>query len=176
MGEATLTSEVLFEGRIVRLELLEVELPDGSRAPREIIRHADAVCAAVVTRAGKVVFVRQYRKAVERYLLEIPAGLINPGEEPDVAVRRELHEEIGLVDGVVEYQLPCLASPGFCDELMHLYLVTDAVLGPNQPDPGELLEVVELEPAEAVRRALAGELGDAKSSLGVLALARKLGW
>lgn len=176
MAETTVTSEVLFEGKIVRLELLEVELADGTRAPREIIRHADAVCAAVLTRAGKVVFVRQYRKAVERFLLEIPAGLINPGEEPDAAVRRELHEEIGFQDGTVEYQLPCLASPGFCDEMMHLYCVTDAVLGPNRPDPGELLEVVQLEPAEAVRRALAGELGDAKSSLGVLALARKMGW
>ncbi|GMU52966.1 MAG: hypothetical protein AMXMBFR33_21120 [Candidatus Xenobia bacterium] len=176
MSETTLSSSICFEGRIVRLELLEVELADGSRAPREIVRHDDAVCAAVLTRSGSVVLVRQYRKAVERALLEIPAGLINREEAPDDAVRRELAEEIGMLEGTVEYQLACLASPGFCDETMHLYLVTDAVLGPNQPDPGELLEVVELEPAEALRRALAGELGDAKSALGVLLLARKMGW
>ncbi|MEW6281537.1 MAG: NUDIX hydrolase, partial [Candidatus Eremiobacterota bacterium] len=142
LAEVTVSEQILFEGRIVRLELLEVELPDGSRDRREIVRHADAVCAAVLTSQGQVVLVRQYRKALERAILEIPAGLMNPGEEPDAAVRRELAEEIGFLSGRVEYRLPCYASPGFCDERMHLYTVTEAVLGTPNPDPGEQLEIV----------------------------------
>lgn len=154
----------------------EVELVDGSHSQRELVLHADAVCCVVVTPELETVLVRQYRKAVEKPILEIPAGLIDRGESPDEACVRELREEVGFIDGHVELLMDFYSSPGFCNEKLYLYLATNARLGAEQQlDEGEFVEVVHVSMAKAKEMALSGQLGDAKSVAGVLAAAAKLG-
>lgn len=173
--ERTISRTVEFEGSLLTLEVHQVELRDGSLARRELVFHADAVCCVVVTESLQTVLVKQYRKPVEKPILEIPAGKIDPGEDPATAVTRELREEVGFQSGQVEFLMDFYASPGFCNEKLGLYLATNAVLGEQMLDEGEFLELVTVPFAEAKRMALAGELGDAKSVAGVLAAAARLG-
>ena len=174
MTEATLKQETVFQGHLLEVKLLEVSLSDGSVARRELVYLPDAVCAAVVTREGQGILVRQFRKGVESLCLEVPAGRINPGEDPDLAIVRELREEIGYRSGKVQRLFDFWSSPGFCSERMTAYLVTDAELGPAQLDDGEFLELVSLPVAEMVQLAERGELSDVKSLATVLAAARHL--
>ena len=160
---------------MLRLEVHDVELHDGSRSTRELVYHADAVCAVVVDRTGHTVFVRQFRKPIEGMLLEIPAGKIDPGENAATAVERELREEVGYQSGHIEHLMDYYSCPGFCNEKLSLYLATDAVLGEPSWDEGEFMELVRVPWSEAVEWAMRGELGDAKSVAGVLAAAVKLG-
>ncbi len=152
-----------------------MELHDGSHSERELVWHPDAVCAVAVTKVGEMVLVKQYRKSVERVMLEIPAGKIDPGEDPGQAVRRELAEEIGMVSGQVRHLMDFYSSPGFCNEKLSLYLATEVETGEQQCDEGEFIELVRVPWKEAAQMALSGQLGDAKSVAGVLAAARELG-
>lgn len=174
MSEKTLSKTEEFRGQLLTLEVHQVELEDGSRAVRELVWHADAVCAVVLTEDGDTVLVRQYRKAVERPILEIPAGKIDPGEEPLQAVIRELEEEVGYLSGSVSHVMDFYSSPGFCNEKLGLYLAQNAKLGPQKLDEGEFVEVVKIPFSEAVEMAMRGELGDTKSVAGILAVSRLL--
>jgi ADP-ribose pyrophosphatase len=173
--EKTLSQKTVFEGCLLNVEVLQVSLPDGKSAVRELVHLPDAVCAAVITVEGQGVLVRQFRKAVESISLEVPAGRINRGEDPAAAVVRELEEEIGYRSGKVERLFDFWSSPGFCDERMTAYLVTEAVLGPSRLDEGEFLEVVMVPVLEMVEMAVSGRLADVKSLATVLAAARRLG-
>lgn len=174
MSEKTLSRREIFRGKLLTLEVQEVELIDGSKASRELVWHADAVCAVVVTPELETVFVKQFRKPTESFLLEIPAGKIDPGEEPDVAVRRELSEEVGFESGKIIHLMDFFATPGFCNEKLSLYLALDAVLGEQELDEGEFIELVKVPLQEAVAMAMAGQLGDSKSVAGILAAERFL--
>lgn len=173
--EKTLTKKREFDGFLLKLDVHEVELEDGSRSRREIVLHPGAVCCVVVTKQMDTILVKQYRKAVEEYLLEIPAGKIDSGEPAEVAIKRELQEEVGFVDGRLEHLFDFYSSPGFCDEKLGLYLATDVVLGEQSLDEGEFLELVTMPLSEAKEKALRGELADSKSVAGILAAATKLG-
>ncbi len=173
--EKTLDRDCVFQGGLLRLEVHEVELEDGSRSQRELIFHPGAVCAVVLTTEQRVVLVRQYRKAVEAPLLEIPAGKLDGGEDPDAAILRELREEVGFQSGQIRRLIDFYLSPGFCDEKLTLYLATEAVLGEPQWDDGEFLELMFVTRDEALDLALVGQLGDAKSALGIL-MAARLNW
>ena len=151
-----------------------MELPDGRATCREIVRHVDAVCAAVFTGDGQAVLVRQYRTATERVLLEVPAGKIDAGETPDQAILRELREEIGFVSGKIEKLFEFYCTPGFCDEKMTAYLVTEAVLGEAHLDDEEFLEVVKMSREELELAVVNGGLSDAKSLATVLESLRRL--
>lgn len=171
--EETVSSQTLFEGHLLQLELLDVRLPNGNITKREIIRHANAVCAVVFDTSGRSILVRQYRKAVELALLEVPAGKIDPGEDPDVAILRELREEIGYVSGKIEKLFDFYCTPGFCNEMMTAYLVTDAVLDQPEPDEDEFLEIVYLNREELLAAVHDGRLADAKSLVSVLEALRR---
>lgn len=175
-AERLLARRPAFEGRLVQVEVCDVELPEGRPAVRELVRHPDVVCAAVLTRQGRLALVRQYRLAAGEVLVEVPAGKIDPGEDPEEALRRELREEIGMVSGEVEPLLRLLVAPGFLTETLWVFLVRDAVLAEPQAEPDEHLETVLVEPAEAVAMALDGRLRDAKSVSAVLAAARVCGF
>ncbi len=127
--ERTISKRVEFEGNLLTLEVHEVELQDGYLACRELVFHADAVCCVVLTKSLETVLVKQYRKAVEKPLLEIPAGKIDPGEDPTTAVARELREEVGFEGGTVEFLMDFYASPGFCNEKLGLYQATEVEHG-----------------------------------------------
>jgi ADP-ribose diphosphatase len=173
--EKTLSKTLEFEGCLLKLEVHQVELEDGSHSVRELVFHPDAVCCVVVTKSMETVLVRQFRKPLERPILEIPAGKIDAGEDPHQAAVRELREEVGFQTGVVEHLMDFYSSPGFCNEKLGLFLATEAELGEQELDDGEFLELVRVPFLEAKEMALRGELGDAKSVAGILAAAHRLG-
>lgn len=176
MEEKTLSRVTAFRGKLLQLDVLEVELCDGSRASREVVLHPNAVCAAVLTVDREWVFVRQYRIAAESMLLEVPAGKIDAGENPDQAILRELREEVGCSEGRVVPLMQFWSTPGFCNERMSCYLIHEARLDDDQElDAGEFLEVVRVPFEEGLAMALDGRLSDAKSVAAVLAGARFLG-
>jgi len=173
--EKVLSRETRFQGKLLRLEVAEVELADGRRAQRELVYHPGAVCAAVLTREQNWVFVRQWRLPAEQLILECTAGKIDGDEHPDRAIERELREEIGYQSGKIQRLMEFWCTPGFCNERMTCYLVSDAILGESALDDGEFLEVVQVPLSEGLAMALDGRLGDAKSVVAVLAAARLLG-
>lgn len=175
MVEKEISRRTEFRGKLLQLDSVQVELSDGRPALREVVWHPEAVCAAVLTPEREWVLVRQFRFPAQDLLLEVPAGKIDPGEDPDTAIWRELREEIGLVSGKVERLCQFWSTPGFCNEKMTTYVVTEAVLGPSQLDEGEFLEVERVELREGLIMALDGRVGDAKSILALLAAARHLG-
>jgi len=167
--EETTASEVAFDGSLITVRKETVRLPDGRTTEREIVAHAEVVAILPVLDDGRIVFVRQYRKAAERVLLEIPAGGIDDGEGPEDAVRREMVEETGYRVGAMARLGSFYTSPGFTTELMHLYRATQLVPG-TPTESTDQIEVVTLSVQEA-RRRIGGEIADAKTILAVLGYA-----
>jgi ADP-ribose pyrophosphatase len=169
LKETLLERREVFRGRVLTLFLDRVRLPDGREATREVLRHPGAVAVVAQRDDGRVVLVRQFRHAVGQELLELPAGKLGPGEDPLDCARRELEEETGYRAGRWERLGSFLTSPGFTDEIMHLFLARELVPGWHRPDDDEFLEVVEADPAELLRT---GGILDGKSILGLLLLGR----
>jgi len=128
--EKTLSSQLIYDGQIVKLRVDIVRMPGGRETRREIVEHSDCVAILAIDNDNNVLLVKQFRKAVEKELLEIPAGGIDPGEDPVTAVRREMQEETGYLPQKVERLGGFYSTPGYCTEYLHLYLATD--LTPSQ--------------------------------------------
>lgn len=171
--EERITGEVLFEGRMLRLERDTVRLPNGLTTSREVVRHPGAV-GIIALQDQHVLLVRQYRYPVAQETLEIPAGKLDPQELPLDCAVRELREETGY-RGIVEHISTFYTTPGFTDEVMHLYLARDLVWDPLAPDDDEFLGVERIPWDEAVKRANQNEFNDAKTILGILLVQRRLG-
>ena len=173
--EKTLTKKTIYTGRILTLEVQEVELPDGTRAPRELIRHAPAVGVLARRPDGAFVFVRQFRKAVERVMLEIVAGICEPGEAPAATAARELREETGYTAAKLVELGSAFATPGYVDEQFTLFFAElDAVGGATEHDVDERVEAVVLGRAEFERMLRAGEIIDAKTLAAWLLFEKKI--
>jgi ADP-ribose pyrophosphatase len=141
MGQGRrLSTRRVFEGRIFAVDVDEVEEPGGLRVTREVTRHRGSVGIVAITDAAEIVLVRQYRYPPDDYVWEIPAGRLEPGEEPAVAAARELEEEVGLSPGRLEPLTSYLTSPGFCDEVVHLFRATELTSVPARPDADERIE------------------------------------
>ncbi|AMY25426.1 MULTISPECIES: NUDIX domain-containing protein [Nocardiaceae] len=170
----TLGSEVPYSGAILALRLDQVAMPNGRRAEREVIEHHGAVGILAVDDQDRVAMIEQYRHPIGRRLWELPAGLLDePGEEPVLAAQRELAEETGLAAGKWSVLVDVLASPGFTDEAVRIFLAEDLseVDRPEAHDEEADIELSFVPMDEAVRRALAGEIVNASAVSGVLALA-----
>lgn len=162
-----------FEGRVISVRLDEVEMPSGRRVVYEIVEHRGAVVMVPVTADGRVLMVRQFRQAVGRELLELPAGTIEKGESPDACARRELAEEVGQAAGRWERLRSFFPSPGVLTEEMHIFLARD--LRPMAAAREEEDLRVEAMPlGEARRRVDSGEIRDAKSIIGILTASPRL--
>lgn len=171
--ERVLESRRVYEGRVVNLRVDRVALPDGGVALREVAEHAPVVVVVPLDEEGNVVLVRQYRLPVRQWLLELPAGGIDAGESVEGAVQRELQEETGHRAGRLE-RLGCFfTSPGYCDELMHLFLATELEPRPLVADSDENIEVVRMPLADALALIERGEICDAKTIIGLWAAARR---
>ncbi|WP_318617247.1 NUDIX hydrolase [Sporosarcina sp. YIM B06819] len=168
--EKTISGETLFEGKVITLRVEEVELPDGNRAKRELIKHPGAVAVIPITAEGKLVLVEQYRKALERSLIEIPAGKIDLGEEPEITAVRELEEETGYGAREFSYIQSFATSPGFADEIIHLYLARDLykIDNPAAGDEDEFIELLEVTIEQAEDMVATGKIFDAKTAFAVL--------
>ena len=172
--EPTVSSRLIYDGRVVKLRVDTVRLPSGQTAQREIVEHRGAVAMVALDVDGNVLLVRQYRKPAERFLLEIPAGTLDPGEAPEACARRELVEETGHEPGRLVPLAGFYSSPGFCTEYLHVYLATDLRPARGHPDVDEEIQLVRLPVAECLRLVRAGDICDAKSIVGLLAL--QAGW
>jgi len=175
MEERTLESTQIYEGRLVNLRVDKVVLPGGRETTREIVEHSDCVAIVAIDAEDNVILVRQFRHAVARELLEIPAGGIEPGEEPLQGALRELEEEIGYIAGRMERLGGFYSSPGYSTEFLHLFLATKLSPSPSRAQKDEIIEVVPI-PLKQVRSLItSGELRDAKSIAGFFVLFQRLG-
>ncbi len=171
--EVVLQTRYPFEGRIVRVRVEEVRLPSGRLATREIVEHRGAVAMVPVTGDGHLLLVRQYRRALDAWTLEIPAGTLEEGESVEACVERELAEEVGMEAGRVEPLLSFFPSPGFLTERVSIYLCTDLRPRPSGPGEEEGMEVVRIG-LDAARAMIGREICDAKSIIGVLLASERL--
>lgn len=169
LKETTKTSEKLFSGRIIDLYLEEVELPNGKTSTREIIKHPGAVAVLALTKDKKLVMVQQYRKAMERVLVEIPAGKLEKGELPEVTAKRELEEETGYTTQSLQHLISFYTSPGFADELVHVYYTDDLHVLEEKAelDEDEFVDVLEVTLEEAQQLIDEQRIFDAKTAYAV---------
>lgn len=165
--EMSLSSKEIFQGKIINLRVDTVQLADGRIATREIIDHSEAVAILALDQNHDVLLVRQYRKAAEEFLMEIPAGLLEAQETPLMAAQRELLEETGFKANQWHYILSFFTAPGFCNEKIHLFLATELSEGKAQPDEDEFIELLKISLPEAYKMVIQGAIQDAKSIIGI---------
>ena len=177
LAERPLTEDVAWTGRIFNVDRLRVQLPDGRNAIRDVVRHPGAVAVVALTDESRICLVRQYRTALGRVTVEIPAGKLAPGEDPLECARRELLEETGMEAEKIAYLTTIASSAGFCDELIHIYMATGLSFSKSSPDADEFINVDLVEVGELVDAVLDGRIEDAKTIVGALlcdAISRRL--
>lgn len=164
----------VYAGRVVTLRLEQVSGRDGRKHTREIVDHAAGAAIVAVDDDGNVLLVRQHRPAVGADVLELPAGLVDPGESPLDCAQREFSEETGYTAESMEPLAQFYSSPGFCTEVLHVFAARGLREGASGPDEDEELELVRMPLVDAIARVLGGELSDAKTITGLLAYWHKL--
>ncbi len=163
-----LSTRRLYEGKVLALDLDEVEEPGGVTAKREVVRHPGSVAALPVTPEGGLILVRQYRYPVDDTVWELPAGRVDPGESPEEAIQRELREEIGQRAERLEKIAFFYTTPGFCDETMHVFRATGLVPDQAEADDDERIETATVTLERAREMISAGELREGKTLVAVL--------
>ncbi len=167
-NEPTFKSERIYEGKVIKVRVDTVELPDKKYSKREIVEHPGAVGVVGITEENKVIFVRQYRKALEQFLLEIPAGKIELKENPEDCALRELKEETGYECESIHFLSKAYTSPGFSNEEIHIYHARGLKKGVATPDEDEYIETIEIPLDIAIKMINDGEIQDSKSIIGIL--------
>lgn len=175
MHETVVHTRQVYAGRVVKLEVSEVRLPDGSAGVREVVRHQGAVAVVPLFDNRDVLLVRQYRIGAGAAIFEIPAGLLEADEQPEACAARELQEEVGYRPGVLTPLGGCYTAPGYTTEYIHLFLAADLTPGELASDPDEFIEVARVPLARALEMVDAGEIVDGKTQIGLLRAARHLG-
>ena len=169
LHEEVISQETAWSGKIFDVECLEVKLPNGHVSRRDVVRHHGAVAIVALTESGKIALVRQYRTALDRVTVELPAGKLDPGEDPEECARRELHEETGFIAHRMRYLTTIASSCGFSDELIHIYMATQLEFDQACPDDDEFLNVDLVPLSELIDAVLDGKIQDAKTVVGALA-------
>ena len=172
--EQLIKSEYVYQGRVVNMRLDTVRVKNGDVTLREIAEHNGAVAMIPLDSAGNVTLVKQWRAATGRYMLEIPAGTLETGEEPETGAPRELREETGLDAARWDFLVRFFPSPGILTEEMFLYLARDLTQGAQQLMDDEDIEVVTLPLDDAIARIATGEIADAKTIVGLLLTREKI--
>ncbi len=167
-GEETIESKEIFNGKVIRVRVDKVKLPDGKESYREIVEHGGAVAMIPVDEKGNIYLVRQYRKPIEKVLLEIPAGRLEQGESTEDCARRELAEEIGLLPAHLVKLSNFYSSPGFSNEALTIFLAKNLKENKIAPVEGEFVEVEILSLSEALFKITSGEIQDGKTIAGLL--------
>lgn len=157
----------IFTGKILTLNIDTVTLPNGVTIDLEIVRHPGAAAVVPLKDNGTVVLIKQFRHAAGGFIYEIPAGKLHPGEDPMHCAARELEEEIGYTAGRLERLTSIYTAPGFTDEVIHIYEASGMTVGRQQLDRDEVLEVLEVSLAEALKMIESGTIRDAKTIVGL---------
>ncbi len=168
LAEKPLTEDVMWTGRIFNVNRLRVELPDGRQALRDVVRHPGAVAVVALTDDGRICLVRQYRTSLARVTVEIPAGKLDPGEDPLTCARRELKEETGMEASQMAFLTTIATSDGFTEELLHIYMATGLTFAASDPDADEFINVDLVPLGELIDAVLDGRIEDCKTVTGAL--------
>ena len=165
LKETMVSSQTIFEGKIIKVTLDQARLPDGSLAPREVVYHPGGVAVLALDDDNTVYLVKQYRYPIQQLLLELPAGKLDHGAEENVLLgaQRELSEETGLEAAKWTYLGHTLASPGFCDEALHMYLARGLTRKRQHLDEDEFLDVVTMPFGQLVEQVMDGTITDGKT-------------
>ncbi|MDJ0864807.1 MAG: NUDIX hydrolase [Myxococcota bacterium] len=169
-----MSSRTVYRGRTIDVAVDDVELPNGSEVELEVVRHPGAAAIVPFEDDDTVLLIRQFRHAADGTIWEVPAGKLD-GEAPEVCAARELEEEAGRRAGRLERLASILTTPGFTDEVIHLFAAFDLEPVPPRPEDDEVIEVHPTPLAEALEMIWRGELRDAKSALALIHAARRLG-
>ena len=165
----------VYEGKVLSLDVDEVEEPGGVKATREVVRHAGSVATLAVDDRGRALLVRQFRYAVGQAVWELPAGRRDGGEAPEAGARRELIEETGVVAAHMELLAEFFTTPGFCDERMWLFRASGLTLGIAQPEADERIEMRWFTPAEVDAALADGTVREGKTLVALLMEQRRRG-
>lgn len=168
LTEKQLSFEYKFKGRIVNMRVDDALLPNGATAKREVVEHNGGVCVAPLDSDYNLYFVKQFRYPYMEVVTELPAGKLEKGEDPLEAGKRELREETGAVANKYISLGKLYPTPGYCGEIIYMYLATDLELGDQSPDEDEFLEVYKIPLKKAVEMVMNGELPDSKTQTMIL--------
>lgn len=167
-NEKTINSNRIFEGNIIKVRVDDVLLVNGNKAKREVVEHSGAVAILPITDEGKIFLVKQFRKPIEKELIELPAGKLEKGEKPLECALRELEEEIGYKAEKITKLITIYTSPGFADEVIHIFIARELKKTKTNRDEDELIEIVETDINEALQMILNGKIMDSKTISGIL--------
>lgn len=174
LEEKQLSFDYKFKGRIINLRVDEALLPNGATATREVVEHNGGICVVPITENGEVLMVEQYRYPYGEVILEIPAGKRDGNEEPLEGGKRELREETGAVAEKYTFLGELYPTPGYCGEVIYMYLATGLSFGETDPDDDEFLNVKKIPLEKAVDMIMKGEIKDAKTQTAILKVERML--
>ena len=161
--EKTLSETEVFPGKFIQVSRYDVELSTGRKAIREVVKHPGGVVVVAQKDENTILMVKQYRYPIKEVSLELPAGRLEIGENPDLAIKRELEEETGHVAKTWKSLGHIFTTPGICDEKLYLYYATDLEFTKQNPDEGEIIEYFEYKIDEVFELIKTGELNDAKT-------------
>lgn len=168
LEEKRLSSEEIFDGVAIHLFRDEILLPDGNKGVREVVRHPGAVCVLPLTEDGEVIFVNQFRYALNKVTLEVPAGKLEKGEDPTEAALRELSEETGIEAKKIVPMGALYTTPALMDEIIYMYIATDLSQGEQHLDEDEFVNAIKIPLDKAVEMVMNGEIRDAKTQTMIL--------
>ncbi|MBM7646221.1 ADP-ribose pyrophosphatase [Scopulibacillus daqui] len=163
LNEKTIHSKTIYEGKIIKVRVDDVTLPNGGTSKREIVDHPGAVAVIALNSEGKLLLVKQFRKPLEKVIYEIPAGKLEPGEDPKQTALRELEEETGYKCKEMSHVVSFYTSPGFANELVHIYFTDSLIEGQKHLDEDEFLENIEVDLEAAVDMIRDQRIFDAKT-------------
>lgn len=170
--EKTINTERIFSGNILNLRVDEVELPSGRKSTREVVEHSGGVAVIPVTEEEEIILVKQFRKPIAASILEIPAGKLEPGEKPEECARRELWEETSFEAGELKKLCSIYTSPGYSDEVLHLFFGYQLKYKENDPDPDEIITLQKIKNDDIIKLISQGKIKDSKTIIGLLSYLR----
>ena len=177
LEETILDSRRVFNGGFLKVDAVDIELPNGNRKVHEVVRHPGAVAIIALDDDGRILLVRQYRTALERVTVEVPAGKLDAGEDPIEAVARELSEETGYAAAKIRRLASIAIAAGYSDEIIHLYMATELTAGQAHPDDDEFIAAEWVDLESLIDSVLDGRIEDSKTIIAALicdALRRRL--